>query len=316
MGSTSFSSWLRQLAGLPASAESTRAELARLSQQIETANMLTGKLLAERARSLGPKRPLRDAEFKVSSQWGDDGIIQYLIHQVRPSWDTFIEFGVENYRESNTRFLMMNDGWRGLVFDSSPDLMAQLRGEELYWRYDLTAVTAFITRENINSLIKDAGFSGPVGLLSIDIDGNDYWVWEAIDVVDPDIVIVEYNSVFGPHRAISVPYDPAFVRQKAHPSYLFWGCSLPALCVLAQRKGYVFVGCESNGNNAYFVKASRAGNLVPLSAEQGYVRSRFRESRDAEGQLSFVRGENRFSLIADMTVVDVTTSEKLRLRDL
>jgi hypothetical protein len=291
-------------------------EIAYLHKRVENCNLLVGKMLADRVRRLGPKRPLRDAEFKVFSQWGGDGIIQYLIDQVSPRSDTFIEFGVEHYRESNTRFLLMNDNWRGLVIDSSDELIAQIQSEEIYWRHDLTAVSAFVTRENINGLIKNAGFSGPVGILSVDIDGNDYWVWEAIDVVDPDIVIVEYNSVFGPRRAISVPYDPAFVRGNVHPSFLFWGCSLPALCLLAQRKGYVFVGSDSHGDNAYFVKTSRAGSLIPLTAGEGYVESRYRESRDTNGNLSFAGGEDRAALIADMMVVDVATSCMCRLGDI
>jgi len=307
---------LKQLARSPASVAAIRAEMGRLQQQVETSNMLAGRLLAQRTRSLGPKRPLRDAEFKVFSQWGDDGIIQYLIEQVRPTSQTFVEFGVQDYRESNTRFLLMNDNWRGLIIDGDPEFITQVQAEDIYWRYDLTAVAAFITSDNINSLIRETGLSGPLGILSVDIDGNDYWVWEKIDVVDPEIVIVEYNSVFGPTRTVSVPYDPAFVRQKAHDSYLFWGCSLAALCHLANKKGYVFVGCNSNGNNAYFVKASRASNLMVLSPAEGYVESRFRESRDPQGRLSYVRGQERFALIADMTVVEVTTSKTCRLGDL
>jgi hypothetical protein len=306
---------LMRFARLPSAVGATHGDVVRLQQQVEVGNMLTGKLLADRVRNLGPGRRLREAEFKVFSQWGDDGIIQYLIEQVGVTNQTFVEFGVQDYRESNTRFLLMNDNWRGMVIDGDPDFMALVKSEDLYWRHDLTAVAAFITKENINDLIRTAGFAGPLGILSVDIDGNDYWVWEAIDVVDPEIVIVEYNSVFGPRRTVSVPYDPAFVRQKAHDSYLFWGCSLAALCLLAQRKGYAFVGCNSNGNNAYFVKASRAGNLLTFTPQDGYVESRFRESRDPQGRLTFVRGEARFALIADMQVVDVATSETRRLGD-
>ncbi len=315
MRGTSFTNRLMRLAKLPGTVATAREEIAHLHQQLEASNMLAGRLLTDRVRSLGPKRPLRDAEFKVSSQWGDDGIIQYLIQQVGVTSQTFVEFGVQDYQESNTRFLLKNDNWRGLIIDGDPAFMARVRSEDIYWRYDLSALAAFITKENINDLIKGAGMAGPLGILSVDIDGNDYWVWEAIDVVDPAIVIVEYNSVFGPRRTVSVPYDPAFVRQKAHSSYLFWGCSLAALCLLAERKGYVFVGCNSNGNNAYFVQASRAGNLVALTPEQGYVESRFRESRDEQGKLSFARGEERFALIADMDVVDVATSKTRRLGD-
>jgi hypothetical protein len=291
-----------------------RVEL--IARQTESNALMLGKLLSNQVKALGPRRPLRDAEFKVTSQWGDDGIIQYLIANVPIESDTFVEFGVESYAEANTRFLLVNDNWRGLVIDGSAAYMAALRSSDIHWRHDLTAIDAFITRENINDLIGGAGFRGPLGILSVDIDGNDYWVWEALTVVDPAIVIVEYNSVFGRNRAVSVPYAADFVRGRAHSSNLYWGCSLRALCLLAERKGYAFVGCNTNGNNAYFVKRSLTGNLVITTPAEGYVASRFRESRDADGRLTYKAGSERFAVIADMPVINVERGVLARLGDL
>jgi len=306
---------LRQLASVPAGVAATSNQISRLLREIETSNLLAGKLLANQVKALGARRELRDAEFRVFSQWGDDGIIQYLIHNVPIPNDTFVEFGVEDYREANTRFLLLNDNWRGVIMDASAENMARVQHEDLYWRHDLTAVCDFISRENINQLISGAGVTGPIGLLSVDIDGNDYWVWEAIDTVDPAIVIAEYNSVFGSRKAVSVPYDPKFRRTQAHSSNLYWGCSLRALCVLAERKGYAFVGCNSNGNNAYFVKRALCENLLVKTPDEGYVMSRFRESRDVAGQLTYVGGDRRLALIADMQVMDVERNTLVRLGD-
>jgi hypothetical protein len=285
------------------------------SGDIQSTRLLLGKLLSNQVKALGPKHELRDAEFSVFSQWGDDGIIQYLIHNVPIENDTFIEFGVEDYTEANTRFLLLNDNWRGLIMDASAENMARVRRENLYWRHDLTAINEFISKDNINQLISGAGFGGPIGLLSIDLDGNDYWIWETINVIDPAIVIVEYNSVFGSKNALSVPYDPAFRRMNAHWSYLFWGCSLRALCVLAERKGYVFVGSNSNGNNAYFVKRELSSGIRIKTAEEGYVTARYRDSRDRTGKLSFVSGEARLALISDLMVMDVEHDVLVRLGD-
>jgi hypothetical protein len=304
-----------RFARLPRSVSAVWDQTHQLRQSVQASTMLAADAAVARVKGLGPRRPLRDAEFQVFSQWGDDGIIQYLLHQVPSLPEVFVEFGVQDYRESNTRFLLMHDNWSGLVMDGSEQFVSFIQSEDIYWRYDLTAVASFLTRENINDVIRGAGFSGPIGILSVDIDGNDYWVWEAIDVVDPTIVIVEYNSVFGPDRAVSVPYDPGFVRTKAHSSNLFWGCSVAALCHLAERKGYAFVGCNLNGNNAYFVKKSAAANLKQLTCKEGYVLSRFRESRDEQGNLTFLRGEDRFNAIADMRVVDVKTGQQVRLGD-
>src|SRR5437868_3239257 len=199
----------------------------------------------------GPLPRLADGEFRVFSQWGEDGIIQYLISRIKITNETFVEFGVENYRESNTRFLLLNNNWRGLVLDGSQHCIDHIQADEICWRHTLTARCAWITRDNINDLLKEAGFAGEVGLLSIDIDGNDYWVWEKLTVIDPVIAITEYNSIFGPELAVTIPYDPKFARHRAHYSGQFWGASLPALTQLADRKGYSLVGCNSAGNNAY-----------------------------------------------------------------
>jgi hypothetical protein len=292
-------------------------EFRKIHQEISELKLLVGAMLANQVKAPHEIHTnIHDSEFKVFSQFGDDGILQYLIQQTQPEHHTFIEFGVQDYSEANTRFLLVNDNWRGLVLDGDTQAMSALHTEEIYWRHDLTAVGAFITRENVNQLFKDNGFSGEIGLLSVDIDGNDYWVWEAIDSVNPVIVTVEYNSVFGAQHAVSVPYDPAFYRTKAHYSNLYWGVSLKALCILAEKKGYAFVGCNSNGNNAHFVRKDKVGKIPMKSAEQGYVESRFRESRDINGNLTFLRGGQRIEAIKEMQVVDVQTNALVYLRDL
>src|SRR5947207_14439847 len=179
-----MSNRLRQLATMPAGVAAASNQIPRLLREVQTNNLLLGKVVANQVKALGPGRELREVEFQVFSQWGDDGIIQYLIHNVPIASDAFVEFGVEDYSEANTRFLLLNDNWRGLIMDAGTDNMARVQREDLYWRHELTAICEFISRENINGLISGAGFKGPIGLLSIDIDGNDYWVWEAIDVVN------------------------------------------------------------------------------------------------------------------------------------
>ena len=259
---------------------------------------------------------LHDVEFKVFSQFGDDGIIQYLIHRVAPLPDTFVEFGVENYRESNTRFLLLNNNWRGLVLDGNQKCIDQIRRDEIYWRHTLIARQAWITRDNINELVRNAGFSGEVGLLSIDIDGNDYWVWEKLDIVDPVIVIVEYNSVFGPDLAVTIPYDANFSRFKAHYSGQFWGASLSALSLLAKRKGYSLVGCNSAGNNAYFIRNDKIDTLRALPVKEAFVEARWRDSRDKSGKLDHLTGAERFNAIAHLKVYDLSENKLAPLSSL
>jgi hypothetical protein len=293
-----------------------RDPTAGVAAALEETKLLLAKLLVAQLRARGPLPRLADAEFKVFSQFGDDGIIQYLAGVLAPLDPRFIEFGVQDYTESNTRFLLQNDNWRGLVLDGSAEHMEHVRRQPYHWRHDLTAVSAFVDRGNVNALFREHGFEGEIGLLSVDIDGNDYWVWEAIDAVRPTVVVCEYNAVFGPSRAVSIPYDPRFDRTRAHHSNLYWGASLGALCALADRKGLAFVGANSAGNNAYFVRRDRLGPLRPLRSEEGFVDSRFRESRDERGRLTFLSGEDRRRAIAHLPLVDVETGATVRVGEL
>lgn len=242
------------------------------------------------------------AEYKVFSQWKDDGIIQFLVEYLNIPNKVFIEFGVEDYNESNTRFLLMNNNWKGLVLDGSAANIAAIKQQDIYWKYDLTAVHSFVTAENINDTIKANGFSGEIGLLHIDIDGNDYWTWKAISCVNPVIVIMEYNSVFGKKMPWTTPYKEAFYRTQEHHSNLYFGSSIVSLTDLAEEKGYKFIGCNSNGNNAYFVRNDHVGAFRTLSAEEGYVESRFRESRDQQGTLTYISGEDRLKALHGMEI--------------
>jgi hypothetical protein len=291
-------------------------ELDDARKEFDVLKLLAAQPLVENVRANKLFSSLHEAEFKVFSQFGDDGIIQYLIHRLTPLSDSFVEFGVENYRESNTRFLLLNNNWRGLVLDGSQRCIDSIRGDEIYWRHTITAGCAWITRDNINDLLKEAGFAGEVGLLSIDIDGNDYWVWEKVDVIDPVIVIVEYNSIFGPELAVTIPYDPKFARHRAHYSGQFWGASLPALTQLANRKGYSLVGCNSAGNNAYFVRNDKIDKLPVLSAPEAFVDARFRDSRDKKGHLNFRTGPERFREIENLNVYDLQQNKFARLNSL
>lgn len=287
-----------------------------LSDMTERSLLLQGRLASRGSERAETLRDLADVEFRVFSQWGEDGIVDWLVSHVEVPNHRFVEFGVENFTEANCRFLLQNRNWKGLVLDGSEDHMAGLRRERLYWMYDLTAKAAFVTAENINGLIAEAGFAGPLGLLSIDIDGNDYWVWNAIDVVDPAIVVCEYNPILGDRRAITVPYDPKFTRFAGHHCGLYFGASIAALKYLAERKGYAFVGTNSNGINAFFVKTSLASSVLERLGEVRAYCSRHRDSRDEHARLSFTGGRARFDLIRDCPVVDVTTGVTLRLGDI
>ena len=280
-------------------------EIRRHKQDNHDTRLLIGSLLAKDSKAV---QSIKDAEFKVFSQFGDDGIIQFLINRLSLVDHSFVEFGVESYEESNTRFLLLNNNWRGLVIDGSEQHIDYIRKDPIYWRHNLTAVSSFITTENINHLLSSNGFADKIGLLSIDIDGNDYWVWQAITATEADIVVIEYNSLFGKDRAITVPYKADFVRTAAHYSNLYFGASLLALCDLGKTKGYTFIGCNQAGLNAYFVKDHLVGDLISLTPEEGYVQAQFREARNRSGDLTFAGYTERREEIKGLPVVNTRTN--------
>ena len=288
------------------------AELARHAgrsrQALAHLQEALGRIEARQMRAL-PGGGLGAHGFRVFSQWDEDGIIQFLIHAVPIAQRKFVEFGVQTYVESNTRFLLRNDNWSGLILDGQQRYIDAIKADEISWQHDLTAVAAFITRENINELLSTHGMSGEIGLLSIDIDGNDCWVWEAIDVVQPAIVIVEYNAHFGATRAVAVPYDPAFERRAAHHSCIYYGASLAALARVAEKKGYALVGCCGGGNNAFFIRNDLlpATGLRALAAGEAFVAAKFREARDAAGRLTLLTPAQEVEMLRGLPVVDLTT---------
>lgn len=290
--------------------------LLKVGRELDDIKIAQGRILAE-LNANKKSTQLSDYEFRIFSQWGEDGIIQYLISKLAIKHKTFIEFGVEDFHEANCRFLLMKDNWSGFVVDGSARNIRQLRRSYFYWRHSLECKAAFITRENVDSILAESGFEKELGILSIDIDGVDYHVLSALQSWKPSIVIVEYNAVFGSARAVTVPYDRDFYRARKHHSNLYYGASLPAFRRLLVERGYVLVGTNSAGNNAFFVRKELLNDTVreaPLS--ECFRDSSFREARDLKSNLTFLTGAARRRAIADLPLIDVVSGETLRVRDL
>jgi len=290
---------LRRYAELPAKITRLQEAVGRIEQRLVAKN----------------DGELDQREFRVFSQWGEDGIIQHLIRNVPIERRMFVEFGVENYVESNTRFLLTNNYWSGLVIDGSASNIDYIKQDPIYWACNLKAEQSFITRENINDILEDAGIEGDIGLLSIDIDGNDYWVWEAIRLISPRIVICEYNSHFGPRARVSTPYDPSFVRENAHFSKVYYGASIAALHALAESRNYSLVASNEAGNNVFFVRNDVRGGIPVLSCAAAYRRALFREYHDEKGTLTFDDFETRLKNIGHLPVYDFVSKEIRRIAD-
>ncbi len=201
---------------------------------------------------------------RIYSQFEEDGILLYLDAVLDIKNRTFLDIGAADGINSNCANLAINFGYTGVFIDGNRDNIA--RGRRYYAEHPDSNlwppkfVRAFVTRENINELITEAGLSGPIGVMSIDIDGNDYWVWEAVKVVDPTVVVIETHIEFG-MRDIVVPYDADYVHPGRHPDY--FSASPVAMFKLAKQKGYRLVGSNRYGFNLFFVKNGVYEDRVP-----------------------------------------------------
>lgn len=158
------------------------------------------------------------------------------------------------------------------------------------------------------------GQKGDIGILSIDIDGMDYWVWKAINCINPRIVICEFNPIFGADISVTVPYKEDFNRTDMHYSNLYWGASLGAYVSLAKDKGYKLVCVNQMGQNAFFVR-NEEKNLDEVTCKEAYKGMNYRESRDEEGNLTYLSQEEGLKLIGNEMVVDVTDNKTKRICD-
>ncbi|KSV62446.1 hypothetical protein N185_08520 [Sinorhizobium sp. GW3] len=250
--------------------------------------------------------------YKIFSQWDEDGILQYITKVLKVS-PFFVEIGVGDYTECNTRLLNEKDGWTGVVVEKDEACCRAITERHDFWARGITVCNRAVTAENVNSILQ-LYCTSEVGLLSVDIDGVDFWVWRAVEVIRPPIVVVEYNPVFGGDVSVTVPYDPDFDRGQEHYSYLYAGASLLAMIRLGGAKGYAFVGANSGSNNAFFIRTDLVCDELPERVGAGvYHEPQFRESRAADGRLTYLSNHDARELIRMMPVVETITGNTMSL---
>ncbi len=278
--------------------------------------LLKGKGISLTQKKLSKINNLSQVEFSVFSQWGDDGIIDWLTKNIPIKNKIFIEIGTENYKESNTRFLLMNQNWIGHLIEGNPRFVKDIENQSICWKYDLNTHCLMVNKSNIDKKIKSLNLPKNIGLLSLDIDGIDYWVWEKITSIEPIIFICEFNSILGDKKAITVPYNENFERSKFHYSNLAFGASLEAFKYLSKKKDYCFIGTNSNGVNAYFVKKKYFKYIKNKITNFKSFPSKIKESRNKKFQKTFIDGDNRFELIKQIKFLDVKKNKMISLKNL
>ena len=245
--------------------------------------------LKQKAKGSLPK--FEETGFKLFSQFEEDGLLLYILSLIGMTHKTFVEFGSDDGINSNTANLYYNHDFTGLYIDGNEKALD--RGRYFFKRHSNPNVAqpifkrAMITAENINEIISSSGFSDEIGVLSIDIDGNDYWVWKAIECVSPQVVIVETHNEFGLNDII-VPYDPNYFYPGKHPTY--HGASPVAMTKLAKKKGYRLVGANELGFNLIYVREDLIPELLPEVSVESVLQhpsnkeaqARFEEVKDWE----------------------------------
>ena len=201
--------------------------------------------------------------IKIYSQNDEDGIILYILKHIGIKTKKFIEIGIENGTECNTTNLLKNFDWTGLQIEGDKklykDSKIQLKKILREKIRNVRLVNSFVTKKNINKIIKKNSIK-EVDLLSIDIDGNDFWIWEEINCIKPRLVVIEYNSFFGPELSYTIPYNPKFIWDY-EKKRSYYGASLKALEKLGRKKKYTLVGVDKNGVNAFFVRNDLAKKI-------------------------------------------------------
>ncbi len=220
------------------------------------------RFMATTARAALPQ--LKDTYMRAFSQNGEDGVLLFLFSVLGTTSRVAVEICAGDGIQCNTANLIVNHGWDGLLVDGNPSLVE--RGRKFYSRCPDTFssppifLNEWVTTENVNDLVIDSGIGVDVDLLSLDLDGVDYWVWKELDIISPRVVVLEYQDIWGPDVAKTVPYRPDFTGD---PTFNYQGASLLAFVKLARSKGYRLVGTERLGFNAFFVRDDVGPDVIP-----------------------------------------------------
>ena len=223
-------------------------KIAKINTEISAWKVKTDIL--DQPRYKDDKRLLKYG-FKAYSQTDEDGIIQEIFQRIGVTNKTFIEIGVGDGLENNTLFLLLK-GWKGFWVDGDLKNIKAIHNKFLFLKDSgrLSIKQVWIDKDNIDSLINDFGLPQEIDLLSIDIDGNDYHVFKNIVSLNPRVVVIEYNAKLPPPVKWVMTYNQCHTKTNTD----YFGASLKSFEYLFQEKGYLLVGCNITGSNAFFVR--------------------------------------------------------------
>jgi len=279
----------------------------------QTKFMLGSIFLNEAQKKYDSINNLEDTEYKVFSQTGEDGIIDFLLNKIEILNTKFVEIGVGDYSESNTRYIYEKSFSKGLIIDIEKDLIKKVSKNINLWKGLLNIENIEIDSDNINEVLDKYDLNENLDLFSIDIDGVDYWVIDKLKPKISKIFVLEYNPTFGHELEITVPNVKNFNRFKSHYSGCYYGASLKAMIKIMKSKGFEFVGTNKLNFNAFFVLdelSQKFENLKKnLKTLDNYTSIKIRDSKNQNGDLNFLNKKSRLEQIKDLEVIDVSKKE-------
>lgn len=260
-------------------------------------------------------KKITEVEFKAFSQNGEDGIIDYLLHSLKIEKPTFVEVGVGDYSECNTRLLYERTACRGLIVDCLDNLEAKVSKNIKLWKGDLSVVEIFVNSENILGILNKHKFNTNIDLFSLDIDGIDYWILKKLKLLKPEIFICEFNPLFGYEKSVTVPYKKKFIRSKEHYSNSYFGASLRAIIKLLNKE-YLFIGTNSAGNNAFFINKRQSKYIQNKIINKKIFKSKFRESRNKIKKLNHLSNKENINTIKNKKLFDLEKNKIFKIKQI
>ncbi len=253
---------------------------------------------------------LWDSEFKVYSQWGEDGILWFLCDVLKIDKPRFLEIGAGNFTECNSRFLAEFRNASVFLVDARTDLRRNVSKLDLLWKNHIYTLETWVTPSNSALVCEQARETlGRIDILSLDVDGLDFWILSEMDLSDIRILVLEYNPIFGAHDAVTVPRSEFFDRTKEHYSWLCFGVSLNGWIKTMHLRGFIFIGTNRAGNNAFFIS-----NTVDLPEQKVFSTSadlskytdwQVRESRGRSGEMTYLNRIDSAKLVSEFTLHDL-----------
>jgi hypothetical protein len=257
--------------------------------------------------------------YKVFSQNGEDGILQYLLYSLKINTPKFVEIGTENYSESNTRYIYETYSTDGLIIDGHENLEEKIGKFLPLYKGNLKIICKLIEPDSIIDILRKNNFIENLDIFSLDIDSVDYWVIKELPNKISKIFIAEYNPYFGPDLEITVPNIKNFNRTHYHYSNLCWGASLKAIINILKEKGFSFIGVNDLKNNAFFV-LNEYLKLISLKPPKKnlleYTRAKYREGRDIKGKLTYHSPDDVINIIKNCEVFDLKDKQIKKISEL